>query len=53
MCVLCAYVFVYTCIPDFFTNAINCTETLSGPSAFPSIYLISPLSFSLSKNCLH
>ena len=57
VCVLCAYVFVYACIPDFFMDAVNCTETHTKCSRCPlprlSQAYLNSLSFSLSKNCLH
>ena len=55
---MCAYVFVYACIPDFFMDAVNSVlrRTLSAAAvrslgflAFPSIYLNS-LSFSQSDD---
>ena len=55
VCVLCAYVFVYTCISDYFTEAVNCTETHTKcsrcplPQLFQAYIKIPSLFFSFKK----
>ena len=54
VCVLCAYVFVNTCIADFFTSAVTVLRLTPSAAAVRSLGFSKhifkfPLSFSLSK----